>query len=143
MSRPLISHVLEKGGQETPQGLAAALHNWKGVHAKLSQLLATANPNAVAAGDLNLAFLQPDRPESRVVMERYRTRYGSMIAEHLRPTFDTVHQIDQEVERLLDFVTQGESQATLPRSNILELCGRLAEQLSDLKDLASLGESDG
>jgi hypothetical protein len=128
---------------EAPPSLIAVLRKWKEVRTALFDLIGTANPNAIAAGDLNLALLKPDQPESKIMIERYRKRYASMIDERVQPAFDTVHQIDEEVERLLGVATQGESQPTLPRSNILELCRKLADQLAGLKALASLGESDG
>ncbi len=102
---------------------------------EIISLLESANPNAVVSSDLNLALLTMDRPSSQTVIEHYRACYESKIAQHVQPVTLTVTETEHEVRRILGI----KGRATPNRSNILELCRRLANELSALDVLANLG----
>lgn len=126
-----------------PEALTAALHRWPEVRREIVSLLESANPNAIVSCELNLALLRMDRRTSQGIIERYRAYYRSTIVQYVQPVSLTVREIEDEVRRLLDLGNNKTAAVDRNRSNILELCRELADQLSALDALADLRELNG
>ena len=115
---------------------------WKEIRDAITELLQTANPEAIADCDLSLALLRREDRESRSLVDSYRNSYAPVISARIQPLERTIGQIESEVERLLTIARLKLASSKEKRSNILDLCKRLADELYGLKDLADLGKAN-
>jgi hypothetical protein len=136
LARPAISKILENLEQtDQPQArsLEKVLEKWLAIQEQISGLLDTANPNAILDCELNLALLTP-RKESRLLIERFRRQFGTAIEREVAPARSILAAISHETRRLTAMIEGTELRQG--RSSLLELCQKMASELSRLGSIS-------